>query len=272
MDERTNPNSEGQNFLKWDFFADPKVIADFVDPVFDCVVGLSTMRMGRSIQVLDLGTGTGIILKELKKKVSQRYGGFHPVSYYGIDCQKDLIAQNKNDSQGIVWMTMDNKDTLFKSQIFDVVIARAVYHYEDNPADQEKLLREAHRVLKNHGYFFHYSPALNTEIEADLINRFYKVLPKSIRMTSAAEFYAMHRKVFGNARFLPNPNSLNCHFTAEYMRDRYHFNLQQQMDICEMIKQVPAAQRPNFGESNSDFWFTVPQKIIRCQKGKSFPT
>jgi ubiquinone/menaquinone biosynthesis C-methylase UbiE len=269
MDKKTDPTAEGRNFLQWDFYTRPSVIADMINPISKCVHDKLNNSPNEVVHVLDTGTGTGIIVKSLKQKLNlPTHRGFEPVLYFGIDCQNDLILQNKKDAPDITWQCADNKDIPFADNFFDAVFSRASIHYEETSKAQEQAIAEAHRVLKPGGYFINYSFMFQLASEANLINAFYRILPKTIRANTISEFYAMHSKVFGNARFLPNPNSRDNSFTTESMRARYHFDAVQQQEICDMIASVPANKRPHFHTDGKDFWFTNPQRIIQCQKLK----
>ncbi|MDR1207589.1 MAG: class I SAM-dependent methyltransferase [Rickettsiales bacterium] len=271
MDKKTDPTAEGKNFLNpnFGFFSEPKVIADIVNPISERTIESMDNQPNTIIHVLDMGTGTGIIVKNLKQKLNlPERNGFQPVLYYGIDCQDDLIQQNKKDAPDITWFCADNKSIPFADNFFDVVFMRGAFHYEDTKQAQEQVIKQAFCALKPGGYLINYSVAFRLASEADLENRFYKILPKSVRWNTIADFYGMHKKVFKNAKFLPNPNSRSLDFTAESMRNRYHFDTGQQQAICDMIAAVPKEKRPHFDTDGTNFWFTNPQRIIQCQKLK----
>lgn len=95
-------------------------------------------------KILDIGSGTGIILKDLYK-----YG-----DVIGIDTSKKSIelckSRNLNCRYG-------NAESLpFKDESFDIVTAFGVIEHVD---DDQKVLNEITRVLKKNGYFMMECPA-----------------------------------------------------------------------------------------------------------------
>ncbi len=86
-------------------------------------------------RILDVGTGSGKVLKFLKGKK------------YGIDISKEMIkiAKTKTDAHLII---SDAHNLPFKDESFDTITLAFVYR---NLIDRKKFLKEAHRVLKKDG-------------------------------------------------------------------------------------------------------------------------
>lgn len=89
----------------------------------------------------DIGTGTGVVAFALSK-----YCG----DVVGIDISRDMlnIAKDKNDGENIVYKRMDAEDLKLKSDVFDIVVARMVFHHIKN---WKQAMTECHRILKSGG-------------------------------------------------------------------------------------------------------------------------
>lgn len=238
-----------------------------VNPIFDEVLKKLKAKPGETIRVLDTGTGTGIIVNNLKQRLDTGlHNSFSSIKYYGIDCLEHLIKQNKKIAPDINWLCADNKDIPFADEFFDIVFSRASIYYEESRAAQDKVICEAYRVLKPSGSFINYSFVYKLDSEVNLLNSLYKVLPKNIRANTFREFMSMHKNVFGNAICLPNPSSRYFCITASAIRTRYDIDSKQQQKICNTISDVPQQKRQHFYTDGQDFWFIVPNRIVQCIK------
>lgn len=94
-------------------------------------------------KVLDIGTGTGKVLKVLKKEFSE-------VDYYGLDISQSML--DKIDSRyGFRLIPGDMQNMLcFTDETFDLVTARMVLHHADN---LDRAVSEVYRALKKGGKF-----------------------------------------------------------------------------------------------------------------------
>ena len=137
---------------------------------------------------LDVGCGTGIVSRELAKKVRK---------VIGIDLSKDMIRQalkkdkTENFNPAPEYIQADAQYMKFPGFTFDLVTARMSFHHIDNV---EKAMEEIYRVLKRGGGFvlgegvppdhkvrqryeeiFALKEKRHTFSEAELINMFYQV-------------------------------------------------------------------------------------------------
>lgn len=94
-------------------------------------------------KLLDLGTGTGKVLKSFKEI-------YPKANYYGLD--RSLGMMSKIDSAynfNLVEGKIENLSN-FKDETFDVITARMVMHHSE---DLNKAFKEVNRVLKKGGKF-----------------------------------------------------------------------------------------------------------------------
>ena len=140
-----------------------------------------------SFIALDVGCGTGIVSRELAKKVRK---------VIAIDLSRDMIRQapkkDKAEDFKLVpeYIQVDAQCMGFPSFTFDLVTARMSFHHIDNV---EKAMKEIYRVLKRGGKFvlgegvppdhkvrqryeeiFALKEKRHTFSEAELINMFYQ--------------------------------------------------------------------------------------------------
>ncbi|RLI01159.1 hypothetical protein DRO38_05495 [Candidatus Bathyarchaeota archaeon] len=144
---------------------------------------------------LDIGSGTGIVTRELAKRVKK---------VIGIDLSKDMIIEaiKKDNCENLnvkpIYVQMDAQEMGFLDCTFDLITARMVFHHIENV---KKGLKEVYRVLKRGGKFvlcegvppdykvrkryeeiFALKEKRHTFSEAELINLFYWMGFKNITL------------------------------------------------------------------------------------------
>jgi len=102
---------------------------------------LSLLKKIKGKKVLDLGCGTGIYTKILKKKGAR---------VWGIDISPRMIDIAKKEVKGVEFRIGSATKLPYKSATFDIVLASLVVHYFGNI---DKAFREIRRVLKKDGVF-----------------------------------------------------------------------------------------------------------------------
>ncbi len=94
------------------------------------------IKEGGGVKVLDIGTGTGWIAEEIKKRKN-------------VDIVLlDVVDFNQTDLKVIIY---DGKIIPFEDNSFDTVLLKFVLHHTENPLD---ILKEAKRVSKNNIIIF----------------------------------------------------------------------------------------------------------------------
>ena len=95
-------------------------------------------------KILDLGCGTGIILKEISSKNSS-------VELFGLDLSENMIAQATRRLGTAAKLTVGDAENLpYLDNTFDLVCCVESFHHYPNP---KKALSEINRVLKKGGLF-----------------------------------------------------------------------------------------------------------------------
>lgn len=132
----------------WDGFAN--IYDSFINRVFsktyDSILENLLSDLNSDNNVLDIGTGTGIIPFNICSKVS---------SVVGVDISSEMIRvanqkQEKLNIRNISFQVQDSYNLTFPDKTFDVVIASNLLHIVYEP---DKPLKEVKRVMKDDGIF-----------------------------------------------------------------------------------------------------------------------
>lgn len=94
--------------------------------------------------MLDMGCGTGIIAKSLKK---------YSKNIFGIDIADQMIARARENSKDIKFIIADCLDIPFSADYFNAIVSRGILMSHVGNRYNEDLVREVRRVLKPNGYF-----------------------------------------------------------------------------------------------------------------------
>jgi len=132
----------------WDGFAN--AYDSFINRAFSKTYGSILKNLEADLNsthnVLDIGTGTGIIPFYICSKVS---------SVVGVDISAEMIRvanqkQEKSNIRNITFQVQDSYNLSFPDKSFDVVIASNLLHIVYEP---DKPLNEVKRVMKDNGIF-----------------------------------------------------------------------------------------------------------------------
>lgn len=107
---------------------------------YEKIVDLGYCKDGQ--KVLDLGTGTGVLPRNMYK-----YGA----EFIGADISENQIRYAKKLSEGlnIDYIVSSAENLVFSDNLFDVVTACQCFMY----FDKETVLPKIHKLLKNDGHF-----------------------------------------------------------------------------------------------------------------------
>ncbi len=95
--------------------------------------------------VLDVGFGTGEILKNIMEKYPDK-------NYYGIDISENMLkkAGEKLKNEANLSLTLGDSENLpYEDEKFDLILVNDSFHHYPNP---NRVVREIFRVLKKRGH------------------------------------------------------------------------------------------------------------------------
>ena len=156
---------------------------------------LREIKLNSEALVLDIGCGTGALLKKLADA--------HDFKGYGIDVEKNMLAEAKNNCPDAEFQIASCDNIPFESGAFDVVISCLSFHHFDN---REGFAKEAGRLLKPDGILYIadiYFPWLIRKI----INGIFHIAGRVARFYSPQEIYSH----FSELGFVDVGNIINGH-------------------------------------------------------------
>jgi ubiquinone/menaquinone biosynthesis C-methylase UbiE len=122
-------------------------------------------------RVLDVGCGTGTILKRLSEKSD--------VECHGIDVEEEMLQKAREKCPGMDIRLSSCESTLYEDEYFDVITACMAYHHFP---DKDAFAREASRIIKKCGRLYIADPRFPYLLRKT-INRLLSIL------NFAGEFY-----------------------------------------------------------------------------------
>jgi len=130
------------------------------------------VELTENCKVLDVGCGTGTILKRLNDKCV--------IDGYGIDVEENMLTEAKGKCPTMDIRLCSCDDTPFESGSFDVVVACMAFHHFP---DKDAFVKEAARILKSGGKLYIADPkfplpvrkVINTALSIHkVVGEFYK--------------------------------------------------------------------------------------------------
>ena len=135
MKSKNSFNKQAEKYDTSDYSQYPRECYPFV---------LNTINNIPFNKVLDLGCGTGVILKEISSINSD-------VELFGLDLSENMIAKATQRLGTTANLSVGDAENLpYADNTFDLVCCVESFHHYPNP---KKALSEINRVLKNGGLF-----------------------------------------------------------------------------------------------------------------------
>ena len=104
---------------------------------------LAQVQLSPKDAVLDVGCGTGALLKQMANTCE--------IEGYGIDVEEQMVLVAKKQCPSMSISVASSENTPFADNTFDVITACMAYHHF---SDQKGFAKEAARILKENGRLY----------------------------------------------------------------------------------------------------------------------
>jgi len=104
---------------------------------------LNQIELGQGATVLDVGCGTGTILKKLDE--------LDEINGFGIDLEENMIIEAKQKCPKMDILVSTCTKTPFENNKFDIITSCMAYHHFD---DKQGFAMEVSRIIKPGGYLY----------------------------------------------------------------------------------------------------------------------
>ncbi len=142
---------------------------------------LNCIEFNQGAVILDVGCGTGTILKKLGERAN--------ISGYGIDVEENMVTVAKSKCPNMNISVSSCTQTPFSNYQFDIVTTCMAYHHFD---DKNGFAKEVSRILKADGYLYITDP------------RFPLIIRKSLNLAL---------RIHKIAGYFGTPKEIECVFT-----------------------------------------------------------
>jgi|GEM_PF-2363681 len=238
-------------------------IADHVAIACDEI--LDEIPRDRTVQILEIGSGTGTVGERLSKHLED--SGVNPRL---IIADKIRAQVEANENPGTAKAVFDNKKMPLRDECVDMVVARSVTHYEPTLEQEELVIDEVKRILRAGGFFVDQAVTMATDEEANLIVNIHLLVNKPMDIQSKEKVTEMLSQTFDEIKVSSDlPPAL--HSGTKGFLDRYNIRPEEAGELVRKIRQliesVPEELRPNFHTTTDGFEYDVPYTIYLCRKG-----
>lgn len=144
---KANENKRDFKFSKRASVYDEQFEGKFSEKIYHLIT--DTITLSQNDKILDIGCGTGTILKRLNDKCN--------IDGFGIDIEDEMIQQAKQKCPQMQICKCDCTNTPFEDKTFDSVIACMAFHHF---YDQTAFAKEVSRILKTGGKLYLADPGL----------------------------------------------------------------------------------------------------------------
>ncbi|KPU44825.1 putative methyltransferase YcgJ [Oxobacter pfennigii] len=114
----------------------------------------SVLDKGKKIKLLDMGCGTGQLIREIKTKFKD-----YDIECTGVDISNRMIDICKNKDKTSSYITSSIENFEYNEGEFDIIICTHSFPYYQ---DKAKAIEKFHRLLKKNGYFILAQASVNS--------------------------------------------------------------------------------------------------------------
>ena len=165
----------------------------------DCITLSKILQFAdlRDQEVLEIGCGEGRITTQLVGKVKR---------LVAIDPDAEIIAEAKENTKGVSLRIGSGECLEFPSESFDIILFTLSLHHQDSSL----ALREAKRVLRDHGRVVILEPVNDGEIEqvCNFFQNEAQVLQDTAHAIEASDFEVESSEVFYTSWEFENEHEL----------------------------------------------------------------
>lgn len=148
--------------------------------------------LNEGMRVLDVGCGTGALLKRLR--------GNHDIDAHGIDADAEMIAVAKRQCPDCSFQQSPCEKIPFADESFDVLTACMAYHHF---SDKTGFAQEAARVLKPGGVLYIADPKFPFVIRKTINGaaRLFRMVGEFLTASEVAGRFTVHGFEFAGAAY-----------------------------------------------------------------------
>ncbi len=137
------------------------------------------IKPDRAYRILDMGCGTGQLIREMKKA----FKGFQ-ISYMGVDVSPKMLERAKEQNKDAVYVNASAQDFSAPDGHFDIIVCSHSFPYY---SDQEAVFNKFGSLLKEGGHLFLAQASVNTAY--DTIAMFF------VKFTTGSAKYLSVKKI-----------------------------------------------------------------------------
>ncbi|MEX0974868.1 MAG: class I SAM-dependent methyltransferase [Bacillota bacterium] len=147
---------------------DKQVLADPGDYIRENYFGIldrvaELIPVGRSLRILDIGIGTGLLTERMPQKMD----------LYGIDISPKMMDKIREKGLPVQLKVGSFLDIPFPDSHFDRIVSTFAFHHL-TPEEKEKAYAEMHRVLKPDGFIIIGDFMFESEAQADRLSQRFR--------------------------------------------------------------------------------------------------
>ena len=254
-----NPKENGVYGTRWNtihngYFSDQQVSFPMVEVI------MKAIQKNKPHIVVDLGGGTGFILKQLLKQ--QKF----PKTIRLINVDTSPLQHSENRDQQIINIQTSIEE-LTRKQLQPnknelMLIARSILHYfgEEN---LEPILRHIRSVLKKGEIFIHQTACFQNIIDAQCLNEIYKLMGTQKWYTTIDALKSVLNDVGFQVYDICNASNLQLDSTD--LTERYQLNTEQVTLIQKQIEQKYDQKPQTYTCSPGHFTAWLHYNIFSCK-------
>jgi 2-polyprenyl-3-methyl-5-hydroxy-6-metoxy-1,4-benzoquinol methylase len=145
------------------------------------------IKEDRAYRILDMGCGTGQLIRDMKKEFS----GFN-IKFTGVDISSKMIEVAKEKNKEADYLNYSIEEFKEQASSFDIIVCTHSFPYYSN---KEEAINKFHYLLKEEGYLFLAQASANSLYD-NIIMFFVKFTTSSAKYLSIKNIRNLTREKF----------------------------------------------------------------------------